>query len=372
MAARRLRRPSWWLTIAVVLLGGLMVIGVAHNARLYHQPIVRITKVNNERAITQRDEFQNDDRTVTQKLSGVVLNTTHRGQHVTMTNVTSLSGAEDQRYHVGSQVFISTPHRGQQPTISGMKRDVVIALLAWLVVSLLLLGMQFSGLMAIVSVSVNAVLFFAAINLQLSLKNGNVFVIFSFVAVLFAALTLWLVLGWRKQTLITLIATLSGTALSIIISLIVFAVTHQRGMHYEGLQYVTTLPRPLFLAETLIGSLGAVMDESTDIVATLFELHNERPDLSRQQLFVSGRNVGRSIMGPLINVLFLIFVADTFPLTLLYLKNGNNWGYTYRMNMSMGVFQSLISGLGIVLAIPVASFVASRLMKKEQTTNDNV
>jgi len=36
----------------------------------------------------------------------------------------------------------------------------------------------------------------------------------------------------------------------------------------------------------------------------------------------------------LINVLFLIFMADTFSMTLLYLRNGNNWGYTFTMNMS--------------------------------------
>ncbi|HAT53882.1 MAG TPA: YibE/F family protein, partial [Lactobacillus sp.] len=43
-----------------------------------------------------------------------------------------------------------------------------------------------------------------------------------------------------------------------------------------------------------------------------------------------------------------------------------------RRNSSMGVYQSLISGLGIVLAIPVASFVASRLMKKKVTTDDEL
>ncbi len=365
-------QTSWWLTLALVLLGGLIVLGVAFDAPVYHRPIAKIVAVRNSRQVEQKDEFENEDHTVQQTLHAKLINTKQRGEHVTLSNTYSQSGAMDQPYHVGNQVFISTPSRGQQPNIKGPKRDTVVALLAWIVVSMLFIFMRSAGAMALLSVGLNAVLFFVAINIDLSLKNGNVFVIFSLVSVLFAALTLWLVLGWSRQTVITLTATLSGTALAIIISLIVFAVTHERGMHYEGLQYVTTLPRPLFLAETLIGSLGAVMDESTDIVATLFELQTERPDVTRAQLFMSGRNVGRSIMGPLINVLFLIFVADTFPLTLLFLKNGNNWGYTYMMNMSMGVIQSLISGLGIVLAIPVASFVASRLMKKKVTTDDDL
>ncbi|MYV17830.1 YibE/F family protein [Furfurilactobacillus milii] len=363
---------NWWVTLVCVLFGGLLVLGVAYDAPIYQRPIAKITNVRNERPVKQQDEFENQDATVHQRINAVLINTIHKGQKITLSNTYSRSGAMDQPYRAGNQVFISKLTRGQQSNIKGPKRDTVVALLTWIVISLLFVFMRSAGFMALLSVGLNAVLFFLAINIDLSLKNGNVFVIFSLISVVFAALTLWLVLGWSRQTVITLTATLSGTALAIIISLIVFALTHERGMHYEGLQYVTTLPRPLFLAETLIGSLGAVMDESTDIVATLFELQAERPDVSRNQLFLSGRNVGRSIMGPLINVLFLIFVADTFPLTLLYLKNGNNWGYTYMMNMSMGVIQSLISGLGIVLAIPVASFVASRLMKKRVMTDDNL
>ncbi|KLD57429.1 hypothetical protein WP50_33915 [Lactiplantibacillus plantarum] len=116
--------------------------------------------------------------------------------------------------------------------------------------------------------------------------------------------------------------------MAVIISLIVFAVTHERGVTYESMQYVTQVPRPLFLVETVLGSLGAVMDESTDIVASLFQLKTERPDIAPRQVFKSGIQIGRSIMGPLINVLFLIFMADTFAMTLLYFRNGNSWGYT--------------------------------------------
>ena len=209
------------------------------------------------------------------------------------------------------------------------------------------------------------VLFLLAILLNGSTQGAQVLWIFGSLAVVFAALTLWLVLGANRQMVITLATTLGGTAFSIIVALLVFHFTHEKGMYYESMQYVTQLPRPLFLAETLLGSLGAVMDESTDIISSLFALKRERPELSAIQVFKSGRQIGSTIMGPLINVLFFIFVADTFPMAMLYLKNGNSWGYTFSMNMSMGVVQSLISGIGIVLAVPLASFLASRFMEKK-------
>ena len=70
-------------------------------------------------------------------------------------------------------------------------------------------------------------------------------------------------------------------------------------------------------------------------------------------------------MGPLINVLFLIFIMDTFLNAFLLLKNGNNWGYTFSMAMSLGMVQSLISGIGIVLAIPVVSTLVAWWPVKE-------
>lgn len=360
-------RTRWWLWPLVLLIGGLLVWGTQHNARWYHDPIIRVTAVTNQPAIKQTDDFHNVDEQTTQILHGVLLNGRHRGQRLTMTNTYSASGAMDQRYHIGNQLFVVLHQRHGQlsATAKDRKRDTALVFMLWLVVGLLLLMMQFSGLMAFLSVAANGVLFYGAIVINGSTQGAQVLWIFGSLAVVFAALTLWLVLGWTRQMVITLATTLGGTLMALLVALGVFHVTHEKGMFYESMQYVTQLPRPLFLAETLLGSLGAVMDESTDIISSLFALRRERPELTAKQIFRSGRQIGSTIMGPLINVLFFIFVADTFPMALLYLKNGNSWGYTFSMNMSMGVVQSLISGIGIVLAVPLASYLASRWMPKE-------
>ncbi len=91
--------------------------------------------------------------------------------------------------------------------------------------------------------------------------------------------------------LVTLSAVLCATAATILITLLVFGITHEKGIYYESMQYVTQLPKPLFIAEVLIGVLGAVMDEATDIVASLATLKQERPQLSRMAIFKSGRRL---------------------------------------------------------------------------------
>ncbi|NLR32921.1 YibE/F family protein [Levilactobacillus tujiorum] len=365
---RKKRKVTLTMWLLAIVVGGLLVWGTQHNAGLYQDPIMQVTSVQTGQTSQEEDDFHNVDRQTQQVLHGRILNGQYKGQRLTVTNTYSLSGAMDQHYHQGSQLFVNL-HRHQAgqltATVKDAKRDGPLVLMLWLVIGLLLLIMQFSGFMAFLSVAVNGVLFLMAIMLNGSTQGARVLWIFGSLAVVFATLTLWLVLGANRQMVITLATTLGGTALSIIVALLVFHFTHEKGMYYESMQYVTQLPRPLFLAETLLGSLGAVMDESTDIISSLFALKRERPELSAGQVFKSGRQIGSTIMGPLINVLFFIFVADTFPMVMLYLKNGNSWGYTFSMNMSMGVVQSLISGIGIVLAVPLASYLASRFMEKK-------
>lgn len=344
-----------------------MMVFVTHNQTFYRQPLAQVITVNNGAKQKQKDNFDNVDHLTNQTLEVKLLNGKFKNREFKLTNQFSDSGGLDQQYRKGDQIFVNlqqNKHHQLSGTIKDYKRDDVLAFLFWLVLALLLLIMRKQGSLAFLSVLLNGVVFFIAIQIDLSLQGNHIMLIFGVLSFVFAIMTLLLVLGPTRQMLATLGATILGTSVAMLISLAVFSWTKERGMYYESMQYVTQVPRPLFLAETLLGSLGAVMDESTDIVATLFELKSLDPDISSTKLFLSGRKVGQTIMGPLVNVLFMIFMADTFTSTLLYIKNGNSWGYTFAMNMSLGTVQSLISGIGIVLAIPVASGLAGLLLGK--------
>ncbi|MCT3456467.1 YibE/F family protein [Limosilactobacillus fermentum] len=362
-------KTGWWkakykLVIALIVLGVGAMIFTTHNQRLYKAPLAQVVAVENGKAQKETDEFQNVDYQVNQTLTVKMLNGKYTGKEFKVNNTYTKSGALDQRYYPGNQIFLSqlTKRNGHlTANVAGYKRDVVLVFLGWLVIFLLVLMMGWAGSLAMLSVCLNAVLFYFVIQIDLKMQASHAFLTFSILALLFAALSLLLVLGLTKKMVATFLATVLGTSVAMLVSVLVMNLTHHQGIYYESMQYVTQVPRPIFLAETLLGSLGAVMDEASDIVATLHELHEIDPTISRRQLFLSGRNIGKSIMGPLVNVLFMIFMADTFTSALLYIKNGNNWGYTFSMNMSLGTVQSLVSGIGIVLAIPLVSAFAALL-----------
>ena len=85
--------------------------------------------------------------------------------------------------------------------------------------------------------------------------------------------------------------------------------------------------------------------------------------MTRRQLFNSGLAIGREIIGPLVNVLFFIVMAEAFPIILLYLRNGNTIAYTLSRTMTLGFTQTVISAIGITLAVPVTSLLASQLVE---------
>lgn len=354
--------------IGVLFLLGIVVVWFTnHDDFLYSQPIMQVQSAKKVNTYKNVDSFQNVDHNYEQRLTGIITNGKYRGQKITFNSSYTDSQAMDRPYKAGQKAFVvlhSSKGKITSATIKDYKRDVAVVTLIYVAMALMFLFLKVAGLTAIGSIIINTLLFAAAIYLDGFNNGANVLWIFSILAVLFSVITLWLVIGWNRQMLVTLSTTIACTLISILISLVVFAFTHEKGIYYESMQYVTQPPRPLFLAETIIGSLGAVMDESTDIISSLFALKIERPEISAKQIFLSGRNIGKSIMGPLVNVLFFIFMGETLSMTLLFLKNGNSWGYSFSMNMSLGMVQSLISGIGIVLAVPIASALTAMFIKK--------
>lgn len=363
-------RSQWrkWLLAVMVVLGIGLFFFTTHDAFLYSRPVAVVEKAQTTGQQKQTDQFKNHDRSVDQQLTVRMLNTEHRGKTFTVRNHYTASETITMKYGVGNQVFLgqlSTNSHGRLSAIvTGDKRDTVLVMLAWLVATMLVVMMGSAGLRALASLVANTALFILAINLDLKWQGSGVLAIFSLLALAFTVISLLLVMGPTKKMAAALGATVVATTVSVTLSWLLIEATNERGLYFESMMYVTQVQRPLFIAETLLGSLGAVMDVASDIVATLFEVKRMQPQISRQQLFAAGRRVGQQVMGPLTNVLMLIFAAEMLTSSVLFLRNGNSWGYTFSMTMSLGITQSLVCGIGIVLAIPLTSFLMATFVGK--------
>ncbi|SEM83504.1 Uncharacterized membrane protein [Ligilactobacillus sp. WC1T17] len=352
------------LKLLLICLSGMVLVWfMNHDAFLYHDPIARITKVKQGKTVRSEDTYGNADYTTEQTVWMVVENGKYRGQKFKLPNTYSKSGGYDQKYKVNDRVFlIITGSKKITAIISNEKRDTYLVFLCWLVVVLLYATMQFAGLKSILSVLLNFVIFLLFVDLDVRLNLTHFFWLFALAALIFTGLSLFLVIGFNKQFGVTFAAVTSTTVLALVIGVLAMKVTGDQGMHYEALDYATQAPKQLFLAATVIGLLGTVMDAATDIVSTLFEMKENDHYISKRQLFKSGMNVGQAIMGPLVNVLVLIFFAETFMMALLYFRTNNSIAYTFEWTMALGVVQAVISGIGITLTVPLASFLTANVL----------
>ena len=108
------------------------------------------------------------------------------------------------------------------------------------------------------------------------------------------------------------------------------------------------------------------MDEATDIISSLYEVVKIKKDITVKQLIQSGRTMGQEIMGPLINVLVLIFIAEALPMTILYLRDNNSLGSTFGFTLSLGATQSVISAISIVLTVVFATGCSLLFLKEKE------
>uniref|UniRef100_UPI00403F0EC5 YibE/F family protein n=1 Tax=Lentilactobacillus hilgardii TaxID=1588 RepID=UPI00403F0EC5 len=356
-----IKRILIFLTVAVV--GSIFT---QHNACLYQEPIATIVKAESGHQNTETDQFRNRDYSQSQQLWLKVLNGHYKNKIFLTKNTFSGSNAQDLKYKVGQQVFVHIQgnKHNQRLLIIDLKRDTISFLVIWLVVFCLFATMRGSGGRSLLSVIVNALLFLLAIKIDIWTDADNALFLYCMMSVLFLVTTALLIYGKSAKALSVFISATIAIFTALFLALLVLRVTHGRGLKFETMNYVTQMRMPLYLAETVVGVLGAVIDVSGDITVSLFAMKSNKTQLTYQQLFRAGCQIGCSVMGPLTNILFLIFTASTLPLMILFLRNGNNLGYSISMIMSLGIFQSLTSGVGIALSVPISSLVSGWLLKK--------
>lgn len=355
------RRQGYWLMVAGFMMIGL-VWGLFQLQSTNTIGIVEKVQVLQRQPITS--SYQNHDQQITQRLQVRLVTGPKRGQRYQVRNRYMLSQAVTNRYFVGTPVVVQ---RASASTLIllGPQRSASLLVLLSVLLFVLVAVLRQSGLVIIISAVLNSLWFVAALLVMTHWQNQHMLLITSGAALLMTLGTGILVFGLSRQTKVALSATLISILLTLGISLVFLTLSHDQGLHYETLAYGVQPYKTVFIAETILGLLGAVMDETTDITASIEQLMQENPDLKPRQLYQSGLQVGREIVGPLVNILFYLFLAELMPLIILYLRNGNTLQFTLSRTMSLGYTQTVISAIGIVVAVPITAILAEKWLQGE-------
>ncbi|QWU17063.1 Uncharacterized membrane protein [Paenibacillus sophorae] len=190
------------------------------------------------------------------------------------------------------------------------------------------------------------------------------------VVILSTCVTLLLLNGWSSKTVAAIVGTTIGVALSGVFAFIFGNLLHISGYNTDQVEVLIVVAdqtgmqlKGLLFAGILLSSLGAIMDIGISIASSVHELYLNNPLLSKKELFKSGINIGRDIMGTMANTLILAFTGSALAsLMVLYAVK---LPFTQLTNMSMVTIEALL-GLtgcfGVVLTVPVVAFISSRII----------
>ncbi|SHT54227.1 YibE/F family protein [Mycobacteroides abscessus subsp. abscessus] len=339
------------------------VIFVNKNYSFYERPIAKVIETKLEDSTKVTDMHNNEDQLFTQQIVAELKNGDKKGELIHLTNQYSASGAYDQEYQVGNELFVwmdTNTHEDGVLTgsIKNVKRDKYVLIVAWIFIFTLLFVGKKQGLFSIVSLAVNAVLLSYALDMYVKTSAISLLVACSISAILFTAISLLLVNGFNEKTYSAVIATLVTTFVSLFIAYLVLWLTSEEGLRYEEMQFLTRPPQTVFMAGILVGSLGAVMDVAITMSSSIFGLYEKNNHISIKALKVSAMEIGKDVMGTMTNILFFAYISGSIPMLILYMKNGSPLGYTLSMNLSLELARALAGGIGIVLTIPIGLYIS--------------
>ncbi len=184
--------------------------------------------------------------------------------------------------------------------------------------------------------------------------------------------------GFNKVTTSAVIGMLATLVLTGILSEAVFASMHFSGFSTDEamtLNFATAGSIDfvgILLGGVLIGLLGVLYDAAIGQAVAVDELAKSVADHSRFNLYRRAMRIGREHIGALVNTLAIAYVGAALPLLLLLYNLSSGTPISFTLNqeiISSEIVRILIGGIGVVLAVPITTFIATLLLvgKKEAT-----
>jgi uncharacterized membrane protein len=118
----------------------------------------------------------------------------------------------------------------------------------------------------------------------------------------------------------------------------------------------------VLFAGVLVASIGAVIDMSVSVVSSMYEIREQRPDLSPGEIFRSGMTVGGDMIGSMSTTLILAFVGSSLATLLALMAYGSQLDQILSSDYAaVEIAYSLTSSLAVTVTVPVAAGLCTLL-----------
>ena len=177
---------------------------------------------------------------------------------------------------------------------------------------------------------------------------------------------IFLVAGMNKKGLTAFLGGFLGIILTAVLALVFGGEFKIHGavlkfsetLLYSGYPHLN-LTR-IFLAGIFLAASGAVMDLAMDIAASMKELADKHPGITRKELLVSGFRVGRAVLGTMTTTLLLAYSSGFSAMMMVFIAQGtpavNVFNLTY---VSAEILHTIVGSFGLVTVAPFTALTGA-------------
>ncbi|QGT99023.1 YibE/F family protein [Candidatus Syntrophocurvum alkaliphilum] len=186
--------------------------------------------------------------------------------------------------------------------------------------------------------------------------------------------TMTIIGGLTKKAFSATIGTIGGVIFAGLLAYFIGTLASLTGLATEEsrmLLYVDNLNidiRGLLFSGIIIGALGATMDVAMSVASSVDEIKKANPNLTTIDLIKAGMNVGRDIMGTMVNTLVLAYAGGALPMLLLYMTYATPGAVIFNSEfIATEILRAVAGSIGLILSVPITAVVSGIIY--EQTSD---
>lgn len=306
---------------------------------------------------------------VKQSVEVKVLTGPHKSENVIIDNMLMGNPAYDINLKKGDKIILHAEQEGGGINffIADKYRVSVLYGLAGIFFALLLIIGKKRGFFSLISILVTLALIFWALT-PLILSGMNPILATVLICILASVIAIYLVGGLNAKSTAAILGTVLSLAIAGLLSILSIKFASLTGFSSEESLFLFSAHPDLnfvgvLASAMIIGALGAVMDIGMSISSTVNELFASSPNMEVHELFSSGMNVGKDIIGTMANTLILAYLGGALSLVLL--SNNIDLQKFFNLNqVATEISSALIGSIAIVLCVPITAIIAAYLIKK--------
>lgn len=328
-----------------------------------------------ERVLEEQEIDVMEKKQLYQKLELLVTEGSLKGQKIEVENG-NLPLANVIRFKTGDEVVLSLSLdlEGKKIIqITDYVRRTSLYILVAIFVVLTFVVAKVKGVASLLGMGFSFLVIFTIILPQIMAGRDPIFISILGSAIIIPV-SFYLSHGLNRKTTVAILGTILALIITGILANIFVEAAHLSGFVTEEAGFLQVMTgglvniKGLLLAGIIIGALGVLDDVTVSQSAVVEQLSRAGEKFKEGELYSRAMNVGKDHISSMVNTLVLVYTGASLPLLLLFMNNPRPFGEVLNYEVIANeIIRTLTGSIGLILAVPITTFLAVLLVRKEKS-----